>query len=289
VDAPATEEAQRGVMDGLREASLIEGRDYVIQARSAQGDIATLNGIMDAVTTEGADMVIPLSTPTLQTAVKKIKKTPIVFALVGNAFIAGAGRTNEDHLPNVTGATIASPFEEMLALLREVMPGVRRCGTIFTPGEVNSAYYYELFTKAGRKANLEVEAVAASNSSDVADAALALMTRNIDVVCQISDNLTGATFTSIAKAAQRARLPIFSFSSVQARQGASVVLARDFHDGGRESALLAARIMRGESAASIPFKPTSRTRLLINQVTARAIGLVIPAAVLQRADEVIRQ
>jgi ABC-type uncharacterized transport system substrate-binding protein len=65
VDAPATEEAQRGVMDGLREASLIEGRDYVIQARSAQGDIATLNGIMDAVTTEGADMVIPLSTPTL--------------------------------------------------------------------------------------------------------------------------------------------------------------------------------------------------------------------------------
>ena len=120
-------------MDGLREAGLIEGRDYVIKSRSAQGDIATLNGIMDAVTSEGADMVIPLSTPTLQTALKKIRKTPIVFALVGNAFIAGAGRTNEDHLPNVTGATIASPFEEMLALLREVMPSVRRCGTIFTP------------------------------------------------------------------------------------------------------------------------------------------------------------
>ncbi len=287
VDAPATEEAQEGVIDGLREAGLIEGRDYVIKSRSAQGDIATLNGIMDAVTSEGADMVIPLSTPTLQTALKKIRKTPIVFALVGNAFIAGAGRTNEDHLPNVTGATIASPFEEMLALLREVMPSVRRCGTIFTPGEVNSAYYHELLTKAGRKAGYEVEAVAASNSSDVADAALALMTRKIEAVCQISDNLTGATFTSIAKAAGRARLPIFSFSSVQARQGASVVLARDFHDGGRESALLAARIMRGESTASIPFKPTTRTRLLINQTTARANGLMIPAAVLQRADEVI--
>ena len=288
IDAPATEEAEKGVIDGLREAGLIEGRDYVIKARSAQGDIATLNGIMDAVSTEGADMVIPLSTPTLQTAVQKIRNTPIVFALVGNAFIAGAGRTNDEHLPNVTGATIVSPFAEMVALLREVMPSARRCGTVFTPAEVNSAYYHELLTEAGRKAGLEVEAVAASNSSDVADAALALMTRNIDAVCQISDNLTGAAFAGIAKAAERARLPIFSFNSAQAKQGASVVLARDFRDGGRESALLAARVMRGESTASIPFKPTARTKLIINPARARAAGLSIPRAVLQRADEVIK-
>src|SRR5262249_39074432 len=161
------------------------------------------------------------------------------------------------------------------------------CGTVFTPAEVNSAYNHDLFVDVGRKIGLEVVSVAATNSGDVSDAALALMTRNIDVVCQISDNLTSATFTSIAQAAQRARLPIFSSSTLQAKQGSSIVLARDFHDSARDSALLAARIMRGENPASIPFKPTARTRLLVNQSTARATGLMIPAAVLQRADEVI--
>lgn len=287
IESPATEEAQKGFIEGLHEAGLMEGRDYAIKWRSAQGDIATLNGIMDAVRTERPDLVIPFSTPALQTAVKKIQSIPIVFALVGNAVIAGAGRTNEDHLPNVTGAFMISPFEEMTALLREVLPNARRCGTVFTPAEVNSAYYFDVFKERGRRSGVEIVGVAATGSSDVSDAALALMSRDIDVVCQISDNLTAATFTPIAQAAQRARLPIFSFSTVQSKEGASIVLARDFRDGGRESALIAARVIRGEKPSSIPFKLTPRIRLIINRTEARANGLVIPASVLKRADEVI--
>jgi putative ABC transport system substrate-binding protein len=141
---------------------------------------------------------------------------------------------------------------------------------------------------AASKAGIELDAVGASTSSDVADAALALCARRPDAVVQISDNLTGITFTGIAQAAQRAHLPIFSFNSAQAKQGASVVLARDFYDGGREAALIAARVMRGESATSIPFAPTKKTRLLINAKMARTAGLTIPPAVLKRA-EVIEQ
>ena len=289
VDSPASEESQQGVMDGLRESGLMEGRDYTVRARGAQGDVATLSGIMDAIVTERADLVITLSTPTLQVALKKIRATPVVFGFVANAVIAGAGRTDEDHLPNVTGATLVPSFDEMIALIREVRPQTRRCGTIFTPAEVNSAYYYRLLQESAGKAGIQIEGVAASNSSDVADAALALMSKNIDAVCQISDNLTASTFTSIARAAQRSRLPIFSFNSAQAKEGAGVALARDYHEGGRESGLLAARIMRGENPASIPFKPATRTKLVINQAAARASGLVIPAAVLKRADEVINQ
>src|SRR5207247_7720299 len=65
--------------------------------------------------------------------------------------------------------------------------------------------------------------------------------------------------------------------------------ARDFRDGGRESALMAARVIRGEKPSSIPFKLTARIRLIINRTEARANGLVIPASVLKRADELIDQ
>jgi putative tryptophan/tyrosine transport system substrate-binding protein len=86
---------------------------------------------------------------------------------------------------------------------------------------------------------------------------------------------------------RRAKLPVFSFNSPQVNQGAHIVLSRDYHDGGRESALLAAPIMQGEDPARIPFKPTTRTRLLINTTAARSAGLTIPKAVLERADELI--
>jgi ABC-type uncharacterized transport system substrate-binding protein len=287
VDSPAAEETERGLMDGLREAGLVDGRDYILKRRSAQGDVATLNGIIDAARSENADMLITFSTPTLQIAVKKVQTIPVVFTLLANAVIAGAGRTNEDHVANVTGSVLDIPFQGLVSLYREVLPSSTRCGTVFTPGEINSAYYRERLTEAGRKAGLEVVSLAASGSSDVADAALALTSKNIDAFCQLTDNLTATTFTSIAQAAQRAHLPVFSLNSLQAKQGASVVLSSDYHDNGRESALVAARVMRGENPATIPFQVVTRKRLIINKTAARAAGLVIPESVMKRADEVI--
>ncbi|MBI3329159.1 MAG: hypothetical protein HYZ81_20950, partial [Nitrospinae bacterium] len=136
---------------------------------------------------------------------------------------------------------------------------------------------------------IEVVAVAASTSAEVADAALALCSSQIDAVCQIPGHLTASSFPSIAQAARRVRLPIFAFQSSQARAGATVVLARDYGDGGREAGLIAARVMRGESPASIPFQLVSKTRLIVNVEAARSSGLTLPAALIARADEVIGQ
>jgi putative ABC transport system substrate-binding protein len=56
---------------------------------------------------------------------------------------------------------------------------------------------------------------------------------------------------------------------------------------GREAALLAIRVMRGESPAKMPFVPVRKTRLIVNRTAARVCGLTLPPAVLQRAQEVI--
>ncbi|HZS48039.1 MAG TPA: ABC transporter substrate-binding protein [Blastocatellia bacterium] len=287
IETPTAEEAEKGLRDGFVAAGLVENRDYEIKKRSAQGDIATMNGIMDATLTDGSDMLLSLSTPSLQTAIQKIHSIPIVFTLVGEPLSLGAGKSNQDHLPNLTGTSVVSPFDEMMTVIRQTLPSAHRIGTIFAPAEVNSVYYKGLLIAAAQKAGLEVEAVPANSSSDVADSALALMNRKIDAVCQISDNLSGATFTSISQAAKRAKLPVFAFSSPQSRLGASVVVARDFYDAGKEAALMAARIMRGESPASMPIQPTQKTKITINRDEARNCGLQIPPDLIKRADEVI--
>ena len=283
------EESEAGVRAGLREAGLKEGRDYVVDVRNAQGDMATVNSLVDAAITEGADLLITLSTPTLQAALKRAAGKPIVFTYLANAVAAGAGRSDEDHLPNVTGVYNTAAYAEMLELIRQVRPDARALGTLFVPAEVNMVYHREQLNEATRKLNFKLVALAANTSADVADAALALTSQRIDVICQIPGNLTAAAFPSIATAANKAKLPIFAFQSSQARYGAAVVLARDYGDAGREAGLLAARVMRGENPGKIPFVPFSKTKLVINTKAARHIGLTIPPAIAKKAEEVISQ
>jgi ABC-type uncharacterized transport system substrate-binding protein len=132
-----------------------------------------------------------------------------------------------------------------------------------------------------------LKAIAANSATEVGDAALALAASHVDVICQLPGNLTAQAFPSIAQAAKRARLPIFAFQSSQIFAGAIAGVTRDYYDSGREAAHMAARVMRGESPAGMPFVGFSKTKLIVNVATAKALGITTPPAVEKRADQVV--
>ena len=134
------EESEAGVIAGFRESGLVEGRDYVITVRNAQGDMATVSTLIDAALGERADLLVTFSTPTLQAALQRAKQVPIVFTYVSSPHAAGAGKTDTDHLPNVTGVYMAPVYPDMIALIRRVLPSVKSLGTLFVPAEVNSVF-----------------------------------------------------------------------------------------------------------------------------------------------------
>jgi ABC-type uncharacterized transport system substrate-binding protein len=280
------EESEEGVLDGLR-SQLVEGRDFEVKIGNAQGDMATVSSLVDAALSDGAEMLITMSTPTLQVALRRAQRIPVVFTYVASAVAAGAGRSLEDHAPNVTGVEMTSPFDQMLALVRECLPSVRTVGTLFVPAEVNMVVNKDILVSEGKKAGVEVVTVAVSTSTEVSDAALAMVSRKIDAVCQIGGNLTAASFGGISQAARKAKLPVFSFQKSQALGGAAVTLARDYYDVGRAAGLVAVRIIRGESPARIPIQSFSKTNLIINRAAARAVGLNIPQSVMKRNPEMI--
>ncbi len=288
VDAQFAEDTTRGIEAGFAEAGLQEGKDYTLHIRSAQGDLATLSTIMDAAKTEEADLVMTISTPTLQAALRRFEETPVVFTTVANAIVAGAGASDTDHQPNVTGVATASAYAEVAEVLHECLPSARRVGTVFTPGEANCVYNKEQVAAALKKYDIELVAVAANSSAEVSDAATALCSRDIDALAQVVSNMLDSSFPSIVRAADKAELPIFSFLSDSPRKGAVMAVARDYFDAGREGALVAARVIRGENPAEIPFTNVRTTRLVVNPRKARKLGLTIPDSLLKRADEVIK-
>jgi ABC-type uncharacterized transport system substrate-binding protein len=281
------EETEQGVLAGLREAGLVEGRDYETKSLNAQGDMATVSSLIDSAVSDRADLLITLSTPTLQAALQKVHQLPVIFTYVASPVAAGAGRSDTDHLPNITGVYLKLDYEPVLTLFRECLPNARVVGTLFVPSEVNTVFHKDQLTAAASKAGLEVITVPVSTSTDIADAALALTGKKLDGLIQIPGNLIAASFATIGQAAQRARLPVFAFNGAQARSGAVVTLSRDYFDNGREGGLLAARVMRGENAAQLPFRSVSKLKLIVNLEAARAVGFTIPPALIKRADEVI--
>src|SRR5262249_19299282 len=115
------EEAEQGVREGLKEAGLVEGRDYRYSIKNAQGDMPTVSGLIDAAARDSA-LIITFSTPTLQAAMQRVKQLPIVFNYVADPIAAGAGTSNESHLPNVTGTYLMGAYDQMLPMIRTYLP-----------------------------------------------------------------------------------------------------------------------------------------------------------------------
>ena len=285
IDTPNVEENREGIRAGLEKGGLKPGRNLEIRVRNAQGDMATLSTMIDAAISDQTDLLLVCTTPALQAALRRAGNHNVVFSLVANPVLAGAGRSDQDHAPNVTGAYIPAPHPEGLAALHQCLPNARRVGTLFVPAEVNSVFYKDELLKAATDLGLELEVVAVSNSNEITDAAIALCGRNVDAVCQISDNLTGASFASIAQATQRARVPLMAFASAQVKNGAFMAVSRDFYDGGVASGKIAAKVLQGESAARIPFQRVDTIKYVFNRTAAAAAGVSIPPELLRRGRE----
>ncbi len=287
VNLTDVEDAEKGVLDAIREAGLVEGRDYEMRVTNAQGDIATLNGLVDAAVTDRADLIVTLSTPTLQTALRRAQSLPIVFTFLADPVAAGAGQGDSDHLPNVTGSYGAGDVDGMVSLIGRVMPDARRVGAMFCPAEVNSVLNHDQFCAAAKKANLEVVSMGVNTPAEVPDTALALCGKQIDVFSLPTANMTAAAFPSIVQATNRARIPAFVFLSGLLEQGATAVVARDYYDMGHAAGNLAARVMRGEKPGAIPFHQMTDSRLLLNRDAAKQCRVSFPDDLVQKAARVI--
>lgn len=286
-DVIDVKDAESGVLDGLRESGLEDGRDFEVKILNAQGDMATVSALIDSAVTGGADLLITFSTPTLQAALRRAQNVPVVYNYVSSGLKAGAGKSNTDHAPNVTGVSLLPANDEALSLLRTHFPSIHKLGTLYCPAETNMVNAKIALDEAAKRTGFQVEYVPAETATDVPDASAALMSRDIDAVLQIPGNLTASAFGSIGEAARRSHLPVFAFQKSQAVGGAMVVVARDYKDSGRHAAHLAARIMRGEDPKKIPLEDFGKTSLIVNLDAARALNITLPPSLVRSAQSVI--
>lgn len=287
INSPDVEEAEKGLVEGMKSGGLVEHRDYELKMANAQGDMTALHGMVDSALADHPDLLLTISTQALQSAIQRARGTPIVFTMVANPFAAGVATTEADHLPNVTGAYGSNDVGSMLPIIKQVMPKARRIGALFAPTEVNSVYSHDLLVKGAKGAGYELISLGVNSPSEAPDVTQSLCGQGIDLICLPNSNLAGSSFPTIVQSAKRAKIPVFAFLGGMAPQGAVVVLTRDYHDMGFDSGAIAARVMRGEKPAAIPLHQSHKNKLFINREAAKAADLALPESLLKSADRVI--
>jgi putative tryptophan/tyrosine transport system substrate-binding protein len=289
-DWMGSEWGEDAIKVGLQESDLEAGRDYEIKISSAQGDLATLPSLIDAAIDAKAKVIVALQDATLQAAVQRAKSLPVVFHLLSDPFAAGAGTSDSNHLPNVTGVYspgFGDPEQtRRVDLIRRIAPKARRVGVLFGPEEQLSVAFKDRFTDAAKKAGLQVIAVPVSNISEVGNATQSLCSQKVGAI-ELFGNVAHAGFESLIKVANECRVPVFSTSPFEVLKGAVASFFPDFQEGGVEAGKMVARVLRGESPASIPFYRVKTTKLMVNPAEAGKAGITVPPEVVKQADTVI--
>ena len=268
-----TEETVPGVLDGLRDEGFGES-DLRIERRNGQFDLATTDAIFAGAEQGDAEVVVALTTNALQAALRRVKSKPIVFSVVANPFLAGAGRSPTDHAPNLTGVSSVSDFDAMATAIRRVWPEARRVGTVYTPSELNSEFHRHLFELSLQAQGMQLVAKPADRASDVPAAADAVIGEGVDVLAQINDNTSASSLGTILQAASRRRVPSTSFLTEGLKRGAVLVVARDYHAIGRETGRLVGKVLKGAKPADLPIQPASETRLQGSPDNAAKFGKI---------------
>ncbi|HEX5574255.1 MAG TPA: ABC transporter substrate binding protein, partial [Gemmatimonadales bacterium] len=165
-------------------------------------------------------------------------------------------------------------------------PKARKVGVLFSPEEQLSVTFKDRFTEAAKKASLQVVAVPVSNINEVGSATQSLCSQKVGAI-ELFGNVAHAGFESLIKVANDCRVPVFSPSPFEVLKGAVASFFPDFQEGGVEAGKMVARVLRGESPASIPFYRVKTTKLMVNPAEAGKAGVSVPPEVVKQADTVV--
>jgi ABC-type uncharacterized transport system substrate-binding protein len=271
----------------LRELGWIEGRTVEIEYRWAEGrrerfaEIAAEFGRLkvDVIVTFGG------AVPALKQATLVI---PIVFTIdadpVGRGLVASLAQPGG----NVTGlsAQTVDAVGKRVELLRAVLPGFRRLAVLANVGFPGAVQETGEIQDAGRTLGLDVATSEIRRAEDIGPAVDALKGR-ADALYVCGDALTFTNRIRISTLALGARLPTIYANRDFVIAGGLMSFGPNFPDLYRRAADLVDKILRGAKPADIPVEQPTKFDLVINLITAKALGLEVPPTLLARADEVI--
>jgi putative ABC transport system substrate-binding protein len=289
VRAEPPDATRKAFLEGLAKGGFGAAQGVKVLQRSADGSMATARQQVEELLRQQVRMLVAVGTPALHACLELAPHTvPVVFCYCSNPWGAGAGRSYGDHRRNVTGTVSTNPVADQLQLVRQLQPELHRLGLIYDPAQANAGFEAELLRGEAAQWQLIVEAEPVTGPAEVAQAAQRLLAQEVQAFVKVGDYATIQAFDQLAAAALRARVPVYSVEAADITvPGCLAVVGWDPRSDGLQAAALAVKVLRGTSPAVLPFEQAQDQLLLLNALTARKLGIALPASLRARADRVV--
>jgi putative ABC transport system substrate-binding protein len=272
----------------LRELGWIEGRTVSIAYRWTEGSNERAAEMATELVRLKVDVIITSGTPTILAAKRATATVPIVFATAADPVGSGLVTSLPRPGANVTGLSVQSPdlSGKRLELLREAVPGLQRLAAIGSAGSPAAILELGEVQVASRALGLDIETFEIRRTEDFASV-FAGFNGRAQALYVVTDSFMASNRVRINTLALSARLPTMHGIRGYVEVGGLMSYAASFRDLWRRAGDYVDKILRGAKPADLPVEQPTKFDLTINLVTAKALGLEIPATLLARADEVI--
>ena len=286
--SPESKEAQ-AFRQGLRDAGYTEGRDVVIEWRSASGDYDKVAGLAADLIQSKVDVMVVDGTVGTRAAKRATSNIPIVMVLVADPVGSGLVANLAHPGGNVTGLSLMIPdlTAKQLQLLKEAIPRLTRVSVLWNPETPFHAKVVENLKAAAPSLSIELSFVSVRTPEEIGPAFSAMTRMRAEALYIIGDPFFLSHGTTLLKLASKARLPVISVSQF-ADAGVLMSYGPNIGDVFRRSAGYVDKILKGAKPSDLPIEQPTKFELVVNLKTAKALGITIPESILLRADEVIR-
>jgi putative ABC transport system substrate-binding protein len=284
---PPTEAA---FWDELRRLGYVEGRNIVVEYRSADGDFGRLAELARDLVRHDVDIIAAYVTQASLAAKAATSTIPIVMIAVSDPVGSGLVRTLGRPGGNVTGtsAITSGVAGKQLELLRDLRHDARNVAVLWNPSNrVFQAQQLSEIRAAAAKLRIQLQLFEAQRPEDLEKTFLKIREARADALLATGDPMLVSQASRIADLAVRHRIAAVSAARAYAEAGLLATYGPDFSDAYRRAANYVDRILKGAKPADLPVEQSTKFELLINARTARALGIAFPQTLIARADQII--
>lgn len=275
-----------GFVEGLAEAGLVEGDNLTIIYQNAQADMGIAQQIAAQFAAKPVDLMVGIATPMAQACYNAAGDTiPTIYTAVSDPVSAGFADANGKAAGEVTGTSDALPVAAQLATIRAMLPDAKAIGILYTTSEVNSLSTIETYKSLAPDYGFEIVESGISTSSDIPLALDALLPK-VDCLTNLTDNTVVSALALVLDKANAAGKPVFGSEIEQVKLGCAAAEGLDYIALGRQTGLMAAKVLTGEAKASdMAYEVISDPSLYINSDVLARFGIVLSDDLAARAIE----
>jgi putative tryptophan/tyrosine transport system substrate-binding protein len=276
-------------MRGLRDRGYVEGRDFVLERRSAEGRIELLPALANELVKLDVDVIVAPPISSALAAQKATRRIPIVFALVSDP--VGSGLVTSLSRPggNITGLSTRSDdlIAKMVEMMSEAVPRATRIAVLLNPAEPLTETLWQRSEVTARALKVRLERIEVRTNEDLERAFGRLAKQRPDALIVLSDPIFLSHRERIVRDVADMQLPaIYSFGNFT-EAGGLISYGVDLNETFTRAAGYVDRILKGAKPSDLPVEQPARFELVVNLKAAARMRLAMPRAFELRADRVI--